>query len=107
MAGGVHGRGVCGRGACVAGVVCMAGGHAWWGAWQVGGGHAWQGGIAWHSVHELAVRILLECILVVLSKYQNMLDTDVGQINLNSLHHDKCESAFKFIHQVNLFNLIP
>ena len=32
-----------------------------------------------------------------------MLDTDVGQINLYSIHHDKCESAFKFIHLVNLY----
>ena len=84
MAGGMCGRGgVHGRGACVA------------------------GGLAWHTVNEQAVRILLECILVVLSQYQNMLDTDVCHINLNSLHHDKCESAFKLIHQVNLFNLIP
>ena len=66
---------------------------------MAGGGHAWQGGLAWHMVNEQAVCILLECILLVLSKYQNMLDTDVD--------HDKCESAFKFIHQVNLFNLVP
>ena len=42
-------------------------GHAWWGhAWQ--GARAWQGGHAWqilHTVNERAVRILLECILVL------------------------------------------
>ena len=36
----------------------------------------------------------------------NMLDTDGGQINLYSMHYDKCKSAFKFIHLENLFNLL-
>ena len=40
---------------------CMAGGHAWQGM------HAWWGDCAWQilrdTVNELAVRILLECIL--------------------------------------------
>ena len=36
-----------------------------------------------------------------------MPDTDVGQIKLYSVHHDKCKSAFKFIHLVYLFNLFP
>ena len=45
-----RGGGVCGRGACVAGGV-----H--------GGGHAWQ--ILRDTVNERAVRILLECILVL------------------------------------------
>ena len=67
----VHGGGVHGRG-----------GHVWQGgAWW--GGHAWQGGCAWHSgvcgggvwcgghawlerwPLQRAIRILLECILVV------------------------------------------
>ena len=53
VAGGVHGGGVHGRGvACVAGRVCMVGGHAWQGGvhgrgmhsgWCVAGGCAWQG----------------------------------------------------------------
>ena len=30
-------------------------------------GHAWQGGHAWHTVNERAVRILLECILFSLT----------------------------------------
>ena len=58
MVGGMHGRGA-----------CMAGGHAWQGGMH-GRGRAWQGcvrgrGVAWHMVNERAVRILLECILVV------------------------------------------
>ena len=71
----------------------MAGGCAWWGVCMVGGmhdrGHTWQGGMhgkrggvcgggcmvgvcvaggvrAWHTVNERAVRILLECILVLI-----------------------------------------
>ena len=50
---------------------CIAVGCAWRGAYMVEecmcgkGGHAWQGGHAWHTVNERAVRILLECILVV------------------------------------------
>ena len=61
MAGGLHGRGACmaggmhgreGRGACMAGKgVYMAGGHAWQ--------------ILRDTVNERAVRILLECILVM------------------------------------------
>ena len=58
----------------------VAWGHAWQGgcAWQggmhgrrvcVAGGCAWQGGRAWQilrdTVNERAVRILLECILVI------------------------------------------
>ena len=30
-------------------------------------GHAWHGGHAWHTVNKWAVRILLECILVVIT----------------------------------------
>ena len=58
MVGGVHGGGwgMCGRGACMAGgVVCVAEGHAWLGG----------RGILRDVVNERAVRILLECILVV------------------------------------------
>ena len=75
-----QGVGVCGRGkgrawqgVQIAGGACVAGGHAWQ------GGRAWQGvcvvgGHACHAlpqqtlrdtVNERAVRILLECILVV------------------------------------------
>ena len=35
-----------------------------------------------------------------------MPDTDVGQINFYSMHHDKCKSAYN-IYLVNLFNLFP
>ena len=79
VAGGMHGSGEhAWQGACVAGGMhggghvwcrgmCMAGGHAWQ------RGHAWWGGglacvpwqIPWDMVNERAVRILLECILVV------------------------------------------
>ena len=81
--GGMRGRGACmpgrGWGACMAGgracpggcsrrEVCMAGGHVWWGMWQ---------GRAWHAcpppptprdrlVNARPVRILLECILVLM-----------------------------------------
>ena len=40
-------------------------------------------------------------------KYQNMPDTDVGQISLFSMHYDRCKSPFEFIHLENLFNLFP
>ena len=50
--GGMHGRG-----------------NAWWGVagGVCGGGHAWQGGHVWQEKRQLqrAVRILLECILVL------------------------------------------
>ena len=92
MVGGVCMAGGGIRGMHGGGGVCMAGGgirgrrcawHAWWGcAWQEGasvacmvGGCAWQegvsvmGGRAWQilrdTVNERAVRILLECILVI------------------------------------------
>ena len=68
MAGGVHGWW-----ACVAGVACVARGHAWMaGGCMAGGWHAWLRGMhgtplqilrLWHTVNERAVRILLECIL--------------------------------------------
>ena len=79
--GGVHG---CYWGACMVapGGVCMValGGCAWllWGACVVAaGGHAWllPGGCVWDTmrygatINEWAVRILLECILVVLEEY--------------------------------------
>ena len=58
----MHGGGVHGRGACVAGGPAwgayMVGGHMW----QKGGRHAWQ--ILRDTVNERVVRILLECILV-------------------------------------------
>ena len=78
--GGKHGRGACvarvvcvSWGACMAGGVhgrgaCMAGGHAWKGACMVGGVHG-RGGLHGRyyelTVNERAVRILLECILVI------------------------------------------
>ena len=63
-----------GSGACVAGA-CMAGEHAWWGAWHGvcvhGRGHAWWGacagrGHAWQERRPLqwTVPNLLECIIV-------------------------------------------
>ena len=76
-----------GRGACMAGVVHGRGVHAWHGGMRGrggmhgrgcmhGGGHAWQGAcmaggacvpqqILRDTVDERAVRILLECILVL------------------------------------------
>ena len=84
----VHREGVCGRGVHVwVGGMCGEG-HAWQGCVHSGGhaggmsgeggkcgrGHAWWGGHAWHTcppqilrdtVNERAVRILLECILVI------------------------------------------
>ena len=79
MAGGVHGRG-CAWGACMAGEECVAGwGHAWRGhAWQGdvygrvgGGGMHGRGvcggeGVQERQLLQWAVRILLECIRVVL-----------------------------------------
>ena len=93
MAGGAWWGGVCGKGECMAGGhawlwgcawlgACVAGGHAWLGACMAGGihgrevGHAWWGACMTcmpprqtlrlrHTVNERAVRILLECILVV------------------------------------------
>ena len=60
-------------GACmVAGGVHGCGGHAWWWGCVVAGGHAWLHGggvrgcgIRRDTVNERAVRILLECILVI------------------------------------------
>ena len=46
------------RGACMAEGVCVAGGHAW---------HACPQQILRDTVNERAVRILLECILVLVS----------------------------------------
>ena len=81
--------GVHGRGACMAGGMC-GGGHAWQGV-SMAGGHAWQegvhgrgtcvaGGCAWQilqdTVNEWAVRILLECILVIL------IYSEIGHANL-------------------------
>ena len=69
MAGGVRGRGYVwqgglrGRGACITGKeVCGRG------LGVCGRGHVWQGGLAWQERRPLqrAVRILLECILIVL-----------------------------------------
>ena len=78
MAGGMRGRvggmygvgGYAWQGVCVAQGLCMAGGHVWKGmcVW-FGGVHVrgvcmpWQ--IPWDTVNDWAVRILLECILVI------------------------------------------
>ena len=73
----MHGRG----GVCVAGghalqETCVAGGHAWQGTWVAGGKACVAGGmrdthtpqqILRDTVNEQAVRILLECILVVIN----------------------------------------
>ena len=60
---------MCGRGECMArGGACVVGGmHGRGCAWQ-GGGHAW------HMVNERAVRILRECILVILAFAANQLE---------------------------------
>ena len=68
---------------CGSGEACMAGGHAWWGVCMAGG-HVWWGGVrgrgacmaggcAWQEERQLqrAVRILLECILVVTAPKKN------------------------------------
>ena len=79
VAGGMHGRGHAWQGVCMAGGhagwggACRAGGHAWWQGMH-GRGHVWWGvvhgrGRVWQILHdtvnERAVRILLECILVI------------------------------------------
>ena len=60
------------RGVCVAERGCMARGHAWWGGGMCDRGTcvAVRGGLSgrgcvWHTVNDRAVRILLECILVI------------------------------------------
>ena len=65
-------RGVHGRGACMAGGHVWQGVCAWLGAYMAGeGGQAWQGEVCVpqqilrDTVNERAVRILLECILVL------------------------------------------
>ena len=87
MAGGIHGGGEhAWQGTCVAGGMhgrwgVHGKGHAWWGGGMNGRGvcmargHMWQGACMAHTsppwqilrdtVNERAVRILLECILVV------------------------------------------
>ena len=78
--GGMHGEGGCvwqgehaWQGVCMAGGMCGRG-HAWWGACMACMGHAchaclhtYPPQILWlrHTVNERAVRILLECILVL------------------------------------------
>ena len=67
MTGGMHGRGCAWQGVHGGSVHCR--GHAWqrgawWGVCMVGGMRG--GRHAWHTVNEQAVRILLECILVML-----------------------------------------
>ena len=57
MAGGVHGGGHAWQG------VCMPGGMCGRGVMHGGGGHVWQ--ILRDTVNERAVRILLECILIL------------------------------------------
>ena len=84
MAGGMHGRGRAWQGACVAGGACVVGGlHGQVGGHVSPGGHAWPGGCVCvvtggvrgqrgacmmkiRLVNARAVRILLECILVIM-----------------------------------------
>ena len=68
----MRGGGHAWQGVCMAGGACLVrGGSACQGACIVGGGvrggeHAWQGGFILRDVvNERAVRILLECILVL------------------------------------------
>ena len=70
VAGGVHGRG-----ACVAGGACVVGGmHGGSVHRGVHDMHAPPGQILrlWHTVNERAVRILLECILVLNRVFHNL-----------------------------------
>ena len=83
MAGGMCDRGHVWWGACVVGAY-MAGGYAWQGVGEVcmEEGHVWWWGHAWQgacmvgdtmrygdAVNEWVVRILLECILVLVFKW--------------------------------------
>ena len=85
--GGVHGKG-----ACMAGGFVCGRGHAWQGVGMRGGGVCMARGHAWHArppadtttygdtVNERAVRILLECILVL---YNFILNVFVLVFNFN------------------------
>ena len=97
---------VCGRGVCVVGGACMAGGACVVGTCMAGvclprGVHGrgcawWGGGHAWHAcspadttrygdvVNERAVRILLECILVLPIFERTGTDMSPGSVTMNT-----------------------
>ena len=81
--GGCVAGGVWQRGACVAGGVHGRGGHAWQG---VRGTHAPPTDTLRDTVNERAVRILLECILVL----------HVIVTNYKTVHGTKMLSTFRF-----------
>ena len=79
VAGGVHGKGG-----------CMAGGHVWWGACMACMPHLTDTMRYGDTVNEWAVRILLECILVVIF-FKNSLPSGTDSklviyFKLSSLH---------------------
>ena len=119
--GGVHGGGLAWQGEC------MAGGmhgrvHAWQGACVVvggmhgSGGHVWQSGHGWQilrdTVNERAVRILLECILVLIRYFESFSSFFrtglLGQIgpSQNARHTCKAHVAPRYI-QIHLKELLP
>ena len=106
VAGGMHGRGMHGGGHAWQG-------HAWPGGMHSGGmhgrGHVWQGGVhgsggcAWHTVNEWAVRILLECILVtlvlfvqLLSSYHCGYSADILSLHRQYIFFPICEQNLTF-----------
>ena len=118
MAGGVHGRGCALQGACVMGV-CMVGGMCGRGVHGKGGvhgrghggRHTWHGacvgaGCAWQERRPLqrAVRILLECILVI-SRCLNRNPTEHG-FNLSCIDQIIPEKSISLMYNLRIpFNL--
>ena len=118
--GGVHGRGggghvrwLCGGGACV-----VVGEHAWQGCvlgGMHGGGHVWQGACIprmpppghheIRSVNARAVRILLECILVlnITTNRKRYFWNEVIWFSKYSLHHSSFAQKSLFWQIVILF----
>ena len=52
-----------------------------------------------HRVNNVGVFVLL--------KFQNKMDREIGDLNCNSKHYDKCESALKLIRFLTVYNLFP
>ena len=92
---------MCGRG------VCMTGGHAWQGACMAGGGHACHAFPPLqilrlrHTVNERAVRILLECILVVKYKLHWLLLVTSNYVYRNPL----IVGGIRLINYPNFFSI--
>ena len=91
------GRGHAWQGACVAGGMCGRGGEC------MARGHAWQDGHVWQilqdTVNEQAVRILLECILVI-----NHLSSIKTPYCKNPIHFSQ---LFDYARPTNLLHLQP